>query len=249
MSNPGVIVLAEVKKPGPFRRFVVEDNIGESIHLHVDNLRIDFTVNEFLEFSKIIEASLDNLELVPGHRLAAFDESFLCSIGELLPKLQSVSVEKVPLSSLKCIVRGRRLGRIPVVRLQNITDTPAYRFLAGDKGAFLNYEQDSYHGINIEKRLIEVVDSIKMNGYPHQGRYLTIFNNQNIVRDGQHRAAALAYLNGTDFKVDVMKFTFSGRGHSFRVATQNVSLMFKYLLTRAYREAKYQYQRVLRYNG
>lgn len=247
MSNPGVIVLAKAKNPDPFRRFVVEDNIGESIHLHIDNLRVDFSVDEFLDFAKTIKASLDNLELIPGRRLAGFDESFLCSIGSLLPKFQSVSVEKVSLSSLRCIVRGRRFERIPGVSLQKITDTPAYKFLSGGEGKFLSYEQDSYHGTNNEKRLNAVVDSIRMNGYPHLDSYIVIFNDQNIVRDGQHRAAALAYLNGPDFEVDVLRFTFAGRGHIFRVATQNISLMAKYMVTTAYRETKYQYQRLSRY--
>ena len=56
MSNPAVIVLDEVKKSkkSVFKRFVLEDNIGEAIHLHVDNMRIDFTIDEFLEFSSMI---------------------------------------------------------------------------------------------------------------------------------------------------------------------------------------------------
>ena len=55
MSNPAVITLDSVNsKKGQFKRFVVEDNIGESLHLHIDNMRVDFTVNEFLEFSIMI---------------------------------------------------------------------------------------------------------------------------------------------------------------------------------------------------
>ncbi len=49
MSNPAVITLANsTSRKGKFKRFVVEDNIGESVHLHIDNMRIDFTINEFL---------------------------------------------------------------------------------------------------------------------------------------------------------------------------------------------------------
>jgi hypothetical protein len=246
MSNPGVIVLAKATRPASFRRFVVEDNIGESIHLHVDNLRIDFSVDQFLSFARIIEESLAGLELIPGYSLGNFDENFLSSIASLLPKLQAVSVEKVKLSSLRCIVRGRRFGRIPKVSLRQVTDTPAYKFLRGEDDGFLKYEQDSYHSTSNEQRLNAVVDSIKMHGYPYKGNYISIFNHQNIVRDGQHRAAALAYLNGPDSYIDVLNFSFSGTGHAFRVIPQNISLMSHYLVTTAYREAQYQYQRLAR---
>ena len=48
MSNPGVIVLHSANCRGTnFKRFQVEDNIGESIHIHVDNMRFDFTIEEF----------------------------------------------------------------------------------------------------------------------------------------------------------------------------------------------------------
>ena len=48
MSNPGVINLFSIfKKTGIINRFQVEDNIGESIHIHINNFRIDLTIDEF----------------------------------------------------------------------------------------------------------------------------------------------------------------------------------------------------------
>ena len=52
MSNPAVITLASLNgRNNTFKRFQIEDNIGESIHLHVDNMRIDLSVNEFFELT------------------------------------------------------------------------------------------------------------------------------------------------------------------------------------------------------
>ena len=96
MSNPGVITLANANsKKGKFQRFVIEDNIGESIHLHIDNMRVDFTVEEFLEFSKIIRKSLLDLNFIDGLNIDNFDEHFLMECSSYLPKLQSTEIEEV----------------------------------------------------------------------------------------------------------------------------------------------------------
>ena len=51
-----------------------------------------------------------------------------------------------------------------------------------------------------EKRILDLFDSIKNHGYPYLDQYIILFNGENIVRDGQHRAAVLAHLYGVDFK-------------------------------------------------
>ena len=49
MSNPGVIELFGFEFRNNFgnHSFRVEDNIGEAIHFHFDNIRLDLTVKEF----------------------------------------------------------------------------------------------------------------------------------------------------------------------------------------------------------
>ena len=47
MSNPAVFKLAETVIGD--QKIVIEDNIGESIHLHIGLVRIDMTVKEFVE--------------------------------------------------------------------------------------------------------------------------------------------------------------------------------------------------------
>jgi hypothetical protein len=43
-------------------KLVVEDNIGESIHIHFRNTRLEFTVEEFLQFADAVEQASDELE-------------------------------------------------------------------------------------------------------------------------------------------------------------------------------------------
>ncbi len=102
MSNPAVITLANASK-GKFKRFVIEDNIGESIHLHIDNMRVDFTINEFLEFSKLIRASLKDLDILCDYDIDKFDEHFLRECSSLLSNLISIEKEKNKLKDLFAI--------------------------------------------------------------------------------------------------------------------------------------------------
>ena len=49
MSNPGVIELFNFayRYRSGNHSFRIEDNIGEAIHLHLDNIRLDLSVKEF----------------------------------------------------------------------------------------------------------------------------------------------------------------------------------------------------------
>ena len=68
MSNPGVIILDSCKKSifqkilnrNSFRYFQIEDNIGESIHLHFDDFRIELSISDFFEVCDAIKEALNN---------------------------------------------------------------------------------------------------------------------------------------------------------------------------------------------
>ena len=50
--NIFVRLLSEKKISPPKRnKVVIEDNVGESIHIHISDVRLEMSVNEFLEFS------------------------------------------------------------------------------------------------------------------------------------------------------------------------------------------------------
>ena len=58
MSNPAVITLSNASSRKVSLKICDRDNIGESIHLHIDSMRFDFTINEYLEFSRVVRQSL-----------------------------------------------------------------------------------------------------------------------------------------------------------------------------------------------
>ena len=57
------------------------------------------------------------------------------------------------------------------------------------------------------QRLISIFESIRKNGYPFNDEYIIVFNNQNIVRDGQHRAASI-YVLAPEAVIPVQRWIF-----------------------------------------
>lgn len=42
-------------------KLVVEDNIGESIHIHVRNTRLEFSIHDYLMFAECVEDATQKL--------------------------------------------------------------------------------------------------------------------------------------------------------------------------------------------
>ena len=59
-TNPGVIILTKEQLRGTYmhHRLDIEDNIGEGIHIHYKNLRLDFTIEDYIELAKAFDTSL-----------------------------------------------------------------------------------------------------------------------------------------------------------------------------------------------
>lgn len=235
MSNPAVIILSDSSGRNlPFKRFVLEDNIGESIHLHIDNMRMDFTINEFIEFSKMIRSSIDELDILKGYKLGSFDEYFLKECSIFLKNLQSIVVRRRKITDLKCIVHTQMRKGLVLQRLLPVSQTPAYKYLDGEGDSFNEYVQFNYFGINNEQRLVKILDSIKSNGYPLNDSHIITFYGQDVVRDGQHRLAVLAHVYGVDHMIDVQEFKFSGTRHKINVHKNNIKCITIWAVRKTY---------------
>lgn len=207
MSNPAVMVLAEVKQGfAGFDRLQIEDNIGEAIHLHVGPVRIDLSVNEFLSLAAGMRNALDATGRLAPYKVDQFDPMFLLACGPLLERLEGIAIEERCIDDLRCLVhRSRRLGTYSFVP---VTETPAYRLLESRDESFLRYEQDAYWGTKNRERLMSLSRNVEEFGYPDQGRHIILFDGQDLVRDGQHRLAVLRHLRG-NARIPVMVFAFS----------------------------------------
>ncbi len=205
MSNPGVIKLEKYNKGG--QKFWLDDNIGESVHIHLNDLRLDLTTREFSAFAHQLYDIINDMVQVDGFEARKFNPVFLSQIlARDLPKLKKISYDEVPLSRM--LLYKPLFG--PFVRSVRLPDSKVVKALAGD-----TRENDivrSSHHINQTSaaRLDAVMDSILKHGYPFGDEYIILFDDNLLIRDGQHRAACLYHLHG-DHKVKVMRMHFTGR--------------------------------------
>lgn len=208
MSNPGVIMLTNTNtKSGG--RFKVEDNIGESMHIHYDNFRIDLTIKEFLSFTEVIEESMVKLIDNKSFNIDNFDPNFLHDISHMLIKLESVSFENIKLSEL--IVSKK--GFLGVNRWASLNKSRVYRAINGDAEANNNYIQNNFINQNNQDRVYTVKKLIKEKGYPYNGEYIVLFNNQNYIRDGQHRASSILAIKG-NMEIPIIRLKFKNNSYN-----------------------------------
>ncbi len=113
MSNPGVLTLTE-KRIAPNKSFRVEDNLGESIHLHYNDIRVDLTIKELLYLGKESDKILMDRVKAKNFRPDVFEGNSLVDISEYLLDLEEVRYDEVFLSSLR--YKGKILICVPVWR-------------------------------------------------------------------------------------------------------------------------------------
>lgn len=203
MSNPGVIYLNS-KRLSSGIELRLEDNIGESIHIHYGKeVRLDLTVNEFMTIQKKASECLEDLLYSTGFRLKYFDPCFLDMISEYLIDLIDVSFETVRLSQLKVCTEGF-LG-LPVVR--TIEKSRIIKALNGSTKELESYKQENYRGQSNIDRVNDMYSIISKKGYPFDEKYIVLFNDQMNIRDGQHRAACLYSIYG-DMDIKVIRLSF-----------------------------------------
>ena len=84
MSNPGVIILDTKKKNivqrifnrNSFRYVQIEDNIGEAIHIHFDDFRIELSIKEFFEISSCFKEALNQVVDIKNFDINEIDPLF-----------------------------------------------------------------------------------------------------------------------------------------------------------------------------
>jgi hypothetical protein len=113
MSNPGVLTLTS-KKIGSRKKFRVEDNLGEAIHLHYNNIRIDLTIQELLELSDICDDTIYDLVKAQNFDLDDYDCSFLLQYAKCFLDLTEVRRQSVPMKDVRVLTKNA-LG-IPVTK-------------------------------------------------------------------------------------------------------------------------------------
>lgn len=100
MSNPGVLSLASLEAVGADYRFEIEDNIGEAIHIHYKDIRLDLTVAEFYDIAEQMDKMIDMVVDVEGFSSKDYDPVNLVGLAACLPDLVKVTEDEVWLADL-----------------------------------------------------------------------------------------------------------------------------------------------------
>lgn len=192
MSNPGVIKLAE----NIYAHYHVwlDDNIGEAIHLHMNQFRIDMTVKEFEELCDDIVIVINKIIRIENFDLNKYDFRFINN--QILHLLHTK----------RAIDMSIKLSQLRVFDDDNICYLPECNRVKALNG-YINIDnthqrETNMYGQNNSKRLGSALDFIKKNGYPYDEKYIVIIKDKNIIIDGWHRAAALFFLYG-DIEIPV----------------------------------------------
>lgn len=186
MSNPAVIKLAS-GKVGKSKVWL-DDNYGESIHLHIDDMRVDLTVEEFSNLYSDLCDILNDLVGVENLDFRTIDPTFLSTmLWKELPNIESARLDKVQLVDLLAPFHNK------VFKLE---DSVGVRALKGDSKIGLGNRKSNLISQTEHERMSELLESVREHGYPYNHHYIILYGDDNIIRDGQHRASCLYYLEG-----------------------------------------------------
>ena len=207
MSNPGVMLLAEKEICG--RSFRIEDNIGEAIHIHFGDMRIDMTIAEFFDFSEQLTGLVNRMIDVDGVDIRDFDPVYLFLGLKDFVSLKRIETDNVMLSRLVTDTKDAD----ETERFISISDSRVTKALGGEYSGLFEREQINLYGEGNKARFEKILESVKENGYPIDNKHIILYNDGFYIRDGLHRASCLYYLLG-DIKVPVRRLHFYDKAHS-----------------------------------
>jgi protein-tyrosine phosphatase len=128
-------------------------------------------------------------------------------LGIDIPFIETAEIQTIKLSELRCFSSGNKNG-IP------IKDGRYYKMLT--EGTSLNElpASNHIHETNSE-RLKTVLSTMKTGMYSKNDQYIVVYNDSNVIRDGEHRCSCLYYLFG-DIEVKIMRIKFTQNFFSYK---------------------------------
>lgn len=226
MSNPAVCLLKE----GTINniRIRVEDNIGEAVHIHIGDIRLSLSTSEFYELCNAIEEAATELFSIEGLDWNSLDLSALdwnwVTDYEKIKEFRIENVRLEDLYTIRHIAQNGQLYRVVKLKDSLFVD----ELINGDGKEISLYREENYFDDNPKQRLGRVNELIKSNNYPYDGKYIMVDENR-MIYDGDHRAAALYVRYGGDYQIPVMVIVKKGENESIdELITYHEKLIVKY---------------------
>lgn len=190
-------------------RFEIEDNIGEAIHIHYKDIRLDLTVDEFYKLAAQVPEMMNTVVGVSGFSCMDYDAVNLVGLAACLPDLVKVTEDEVYLEDLLVDTYDENGKRI----LAPVSKSRVYKALQGNSSENDIRKQVNYYNPDLaapyenKDRVAYNLNRIKKYGYPEGNERIILFNDSSQIFDGQHRASCLYYLLG-NIKVPVRRLWF-----------------------------------------
>lgn len=134
MSNPAVFRLNKSSIRGNV--ISIEDNIGESIHIHMGLVRFDLTVRELNDLTSNLLNVLNDQIGIEGFNLLEQNEYFLERIALGIPYIESVEEDYVSTDSLRYLYEADNGEIID----DYVINTPLYKYYCGMTDVVNSYE-------------------------------------------------------------------------------------------------------------
>ncbi len=210
-------------------RLQIEDNIGEAIHVHWRDLRLDFSIRDFLSLAKGCRAALEKL----GHQTLrlnplASDQvnipaAFVRDLGPVAQKITAATYEEVALDDLEVVTYVREDGEARW-KPQPITESVPYLALATESGEkiYTEYQAQFGSGSRSLAEFRKLLDSMLQHGYPAFDECVILHADEPFIRDGQHRAAILRHFLG-NVKIPIIRLSFEAGYEGWRMERRSLA--------------------------
>lgn len=192
MSNPGVVLLASGTVGG--QSFRIEDNIGEAIHIHWGNIRIDLSIKEFFDLAISCKDIIEKMINIDNFSFDLFDAIFLTQNCSSMINLDKLVFEDINVSDLLTDQYDDKGHRSYI----NINESRVSKAIQGDLSIVNSWKQVNYFGDDNISRVNTIYNSIREHGYhpKSKGTYVVLHGPTNIVIDGCHRSSCVLNVYG-----------------------------------------------------
>lgn len=166
-----------------------------------------FLIHEYELAYENILFSLESNFMIRNLDYNNLDVKYLTAmLGVDLLQLRSATIEEQSLEDLRCFSSTNPYG----VKIQ---ESRYYKQIVNNIWDDSFIHNNNYPLQKNSDRLLAIIKSIKMEGY-NQEKYIIVYNDELIIRDGEHRAAILYYLYG-NINLKVLRLRFTTNYYSY----------------------------------
>ena len=188
--------------PGTLLNAVTRE--GYNININFNNNIFQVTIND-----KVFNFTIDNYKKVCiniydylnnkyplGIDFKNIDPVYLSLfLWKKLDSIDSICYDDVYLDDLYLPSNGN---------LIRLTETDVYKTLLGYNVNIIKKFNSNHVSQSSQQRVFDMLNSIKKNGYGFNHQFVILYNDENVIRDGQHRACCMRFLYG-NIKIKVMR--------------------------------------------